>query len=263
MPLGFFEREVLQVISSNRNPESYVAGATVLNQSADSPRESQDIDVFHDTQSAVRESYLRDEASLLQSGFNVKCSKQDSTFCRARVSKGSDFTKVEWVYDSAFRFYPIEPDVELGYRLNFWDAATNKVLAGASRDAIRDYIDLVELHEKYLSLGALVWAAAGKDDGLSPPFILNEMSRLQRYPKQDYELIRESRPIDPKVLKVVWLKAMEEAKHLFDVVLLNAPYGCLFLDETGKPVSPTAETLPKLRPHFGSVRGAWPRIAEE
>jgi hypothetical protein len=30
MPLGKFEREVLRVIAANRNPDSYVGGATVL-----------------------------------------------------------------------------------------------------------------------------------------------------------------------------------------------------------------------------------------
>ena len=32
MPLGAFEREVLRLLAVNRNPDSYVAGATVLNQ---------------------------------------------------------------------------------------------------------------------------------------------------------------------------------------------------------------------------------------
>jgi hypothetical protein len=48
---------------------------------------------------------------------------------------------------------------------------------------------------------------------------------------------------------------MEEANYLFNVVLLNAPCGCFFLDETGEPVTPRVGTLPKLKPHFGSVRG--------
>ena len=46
MPLGDFERQVLRIIAANRNPESYVAGATVLHQSPDSPRASRDVDAF-------------------------------------------------------------------------------------------------------------------------------------------------------------------------------------------------------------------------
>ena len=48
MPLGNFEREVLRVLAANRNPDSFIGGATVLHQAADSPRRSQDVDVFHD-----------------------------------------------------------------------------------------------------------------------------------------------------------------------------------------------------------------------
>ncbi len=33
MPVGVFEREVLKLLAANRNPDSYVGGATVLNQS--------------------------------------------------------------------------------------------------------------------------------------------------------------------------------------------------------------------------------------
>jgi hypothetical protein len=50
MPLGPFEREVLRLLATNRNPDSYVGGATVLHQTPDSPRSSEDIDLFHDAQ---------------------------------------------------------------------------------------------------------------------------------------------------------------------------------------------------------------------
>ena len=48
MPLGAFEHAVLRVLATNRNPDSYVAGATVLNQNPASPRTSKDVDVFDD-----------------------------------------------------------------------------------------------------------------------------------------------------------------------------------------------------------------------
>jgi len=40
--------------------------------------------------------------------------------------------------------------------------------------------------------------------------------------------------------------------------------GCLYLDRTGQPVcpDPAATEFPKLMRHFGSVKGAWPRIVE-
>ena len=40
--------------------------------------------------------------------------------------------------------------------------------------------------------------------------------------------------------------------------------GCFYLDPTGKPVcpDPASPEFPKLTRHYGSVKGAWPRIVE-
>jgi hypothetical protein len=40
--------------------------------------------------------------------------------------------------------------------------------------------------------------------------------------------------------------------------------GCLYLDAAGKPVCPDSASpdFPKLTLHFGTVKGAWPRIVE-
>ena len=53
MPLGDFEKGLLRLLAANRNPESYIAGATVFLRREDSHRQSQDIDVFHDTVTSV------------------------------------------------------------------------------------------------------------------------------------------------------------------------------------------------------------------
>jgi hypothetical protein len=82
---------------------------------------------------------------------------------------------------------------------------TNKALAGAARHVIRDYMDLVELHEKHLSLGSLVWAAAGKDDGLSPPFILNPKNRdefEQKITKETKRTLFRLKPSPPTGEKI-------------------------------------------------------------
>lgn len=134
-------------------------------------------------------------------------------------------------------------------------------IPAAGRAEIRDYVDLLALHREHLSLGALVWAAAGKDAGLSPSFILGELSRVQRYPAEAYASLLLTEPADPVALKTISLTALREAGELFDNVLSEVPPGCLFLDSAGVPRSPTVVTLPKLKPHFGSVRGSLTRIA--
>lgn len=90
------------------------------------------------------------------------------------------------------------------------------------------------------------------------------MQRLQKYPEEEYLKLQMVIPYDPPQLKKIWLDAMREAKDLFDLLMdLDAPYGCFFLDKDGEPQTPTAETLPTLHPHYGSLRGCWPRVVEE
>src|SRR5258706_14963755 len=108
MPIAPFESEILHRLAANRNPESFVGGATVLHQKQDSPRASRDIDVFHDTAEAVRLAAERDIQTLRDAEYTVKVTAQHETFWRAQVAKGTLGTKVEWDYDSAFRFFPVE-----------------------------------------------------------------------------------------------------------------------------------------------------------
>lgn len=264
MPIGPFESEVLRLLSANRNPESFIGGATVLNQEPNSPRTSEDIDIFHDNELSLQKSVEHDQHTLEQNGFHVNEVFSRPSFHRANVSKGTDSTKMEWVHDSAFRFFPVESDDFMGFRLNFWDAATNKALAGVGRAYIRDYIDLIHLHGNHLSLGSLIWAAAGKDPGLSPDFMCSALMRTHHYNALDYESLKFAQPADPFKLKKIWLEAIQDAKELFDLLIdLDAPYGCFFLDKNGVPQTPTVETLSDLQPHYGSLRGCWPRIVED
>ena len=59
------------MIAVNRNPDSFVGGATVLHQSKESPRSSQDIDLFHDTQEIITQAYEADVKALRQNGFEI------------------------------------------------------------------------------------------------------------------------------------------------------------------------------------------------
>lgn len=264
MPLGDFEREVLRVLAAHRNPDSFVAGATVLHQSPDTPRTSQDVDIFHDAPEALQRAYDADVVALRQAGFEVQpVGRAQSEFRRAIVLRGGAQTKIEWVQDSAFRFFPVEPDLELGWRLNFLDAATNKVLAMAGRQKIRDYLDCLYLHESHLHLGALVWAAAGKDPGLTPEFILDWALRGNRFYPEDLADVRLGKPIDLVATKNAWIGAVHEARLIVER-LPASELGCLYLDAAGRPVcpDPASADFAKLTRHYGSVKGAWPRIVE-
>ena len=72
MPLGDFEPQVLRVMAADRNPDSFIGGATVLHQTVDSPRRSQDVDVFHDAPEFLLAAYEADVAALQKSGYHVE-----------------------------------------------------------------------------------------------------------------------------------------------------------------------------------------------
>ncbi|HZQ46350.1 MAG TPA: nucleotidyl transferase AbiEii/AbiGii toxin family protein [Verrucomicrobiae bacterium] len=264
MPLGAFEQEVLRLLAVNRNPDSYVAGATVLNQNPASPRTSRDVDFFHDTVDSLARSTECDIELLRANGFEViEAGRRHDTFCRAQVRRGGRQTKIEWAFDSAFRFFPVEPDPELGWRLNFWDVAVNKVLAFAGRAEVRDWVDVLHLHQQHLHVGALAWAGTGKDPGLSPEAIIRWAGRQAVYRPEDLADLTLSEPVTLPQLKEQWLEASSEALELI-ARLPPGEVGCLYLDRTGKPVrpNPSSPEFSKLTRHFGTVKGAWPRIFE-
>jgi len=53
MPLTSVQKDVMQVIAANRSEDSHFAGGLVLNPSENSPRHSNDFDIFHHAEEDV------------------------------------------------------------------------------------------------------------------------------------------------------------------------------------------------------------------
>lgn len=261
MPLTEFQRGILLLLAKNRNPDSYVAGGIVLNQTKETPRFSKDIDVFHDAEEQVAAAITADSETLKANGFEVNWVIEEPSYFRADVTKDQQSVKMEWVRDSAFRFFPTESDPELGFRLNIWDTAINKVLALIGRSEIRDYLDILHLHKTKLSLGVLCWAGAGKDPGWTPELILNEAVRTARYTQADLDTVPLVQPVTLVELKQQWLAALKSARELIQK-LPPKDVGCLYLDAKGQPFTPNpdAPDFSLVHRHFGSLKGAWPRF---
>ncbi|TVR57413.1 MAG: hypothetical protein EA421_01035 [Gemmatimonadales bacterium] len=105
-------------------------------------------------------------------------------FIRLPTRRGNN-QDLDFFHDSEHRVREaFEADRSLpeagGFRLHDVDLAINKLLVLAGRDEARDYVDFLEAHERILPLGALIWAAAGKDAGLSPHAILELLKRRGR-----------------------------------------------------------------------------------
>ena len=89
------------------------------------------------------------------------------------------------------------------------------------------------------------------------------MRWTSRYTPDEIERAQLPQPPELRAMKMMLIEATEEAAGLFKK-LPPAEMGCLYLEASGRPVCPDPEAAEfgKLTRHFGSVRGAWPRMAE-
>jgi hypothetical protein len=265
MPLTALQKEVLAILAANRSEESHFAGGIVLNAADESARFSHDFDIFHELAEEVTRASSRDVESLRRAGFHVETPsrygewEKESTFRKAKISRGAEAVEIDWAADSAFRFFPIERDPRLGWRLHLFDVATNKALALSARTETRDYVDIVELHKIY-PLAAICWAACGKDPGFTPVSLLKMMRRFARIDPAKLEEI-QARALDPVALKMKWIEMSDTAEakmiRLADEQP-EVPIGVAFVDAAGKPGWIGDD--PALRPHPPSVRGCWPVV---
>jgi hypothetical protein len=114
----------LRLLASQRDPESYVAGATPLNR--DAARYSRDIDIFHDREERVASAATADAQTLVAAGYDVRWLRQLAGIQTAEIAFGEERTRLEWVVNSDFRFFPTIADELFGYVLHPVDLAMNK-----------------------------------------------------------------------------------------------------------------------------------------
>jgi hypothetical protein len=260
MPLTEFQRAVLLLLKEHRNPDSYVAGGVAIHRADSSLRHSNDVDFFHDTDEAVSACSRSDLELLKNAGYAVELLIDQPGYVRAVIHRAGRSLKLEWARDTAFRFFPVLEDPDLGYRLHDVDLAVNKCLALANRNEVRDIIDLLQLHGEVIALSAACWAACGKDPGFTPDLLLDCMRRNSIIRPEQLAAESLARPLSPTELKRNWLSLLAETEEALRS-LPAADLGCIYLDEKGQVVhSPRPERLDSMQRHFGSIGGSWPRI---
>ena len=168
--------------------------------------------------------------------------------------------------DSAFRFFPLVEDEELGLTLHPFDLATNKVLALVGRLEVRDWIDVIACHERLQPLGYLAWAASGKDPGFTPPGILMMARRSSHYSADEVAalMFAQAAP-DAADLARRWQEALEVAAET--VALLPREHvGKAVLTVSGELFRgrrtdlERAMTNGSLTFHSGRIGGALPSV---
>jgi hypothetical protein len=261
MPLTEFQATLAHLLAANRTPDSYLAGGAALHFKPNSVRYSNDLDYFHDSVERVASAFQQDRDLLTAHDYTVAVDMQLPGYLRALVSLGPNATKVEWAHDSAWRFMPTVADPALGYRLHPIDLALNKLLALVGRDEPRDFIDVMGVQHDLLSLGALCWAAAGKDPGFTPLSLLELLRRRGRYHPDDFARLHLARPIDLPALKAEWLAALDAAQ-VFIAARPREESGCLYYSRSSQRfVTPHDQPEPDVVPHYGRPGGVLPAVA--
>ncbi len=268
MALTAFQRDVCRVLAGRRRAggESYVAGGIALNVALETHRLSRDLDLFHDTTEAVARSWDADRQLLEHTGYAVAPVRERPGFVQATVSRGHDRLLIEWVHDSAYRFFPLVEDEELGLTLHPFDLATNKVLALIGRLEVRDWIDVIACDERLQPLGYLAWAACGKDPGFSPLGVIDHARRSSHYSADEIETLAFQGPLpDPADLSRRWSIALETALSVIGR-LPPAHAGEAVLTSEGQPFRGQADELDRslatgeVAFHAGRLGGALPHI---
>lgn len=235
-----------------------MAGATAINR--DGPRYSDDIDIFHDREERVATAADADVVLLNESGFSTRWLRREPGIHAALVAKGGVDTRLEWARDSDFRFFRTVPDDLFGYRLHMFDLATNKALAAGGRREPRDVLDLITIHERHIRLGAVIWAAVGKDAGYSPESLIAEIRRNARYRADDYADLALAKPVDAGAVARRLREILDEADAFVRAMPVGRE-GLAFLQD-GAPAQPDPDNLDAYEPLAGSRRGHWPSSSQ-
>jgi len=265
MPLTPYQLALARLLAINRSPDSHLAGGAALHFEPTSTRYSNDLDYFHDSVERVATAFDADRTILEQHGHSISLDISQPGYVRATVAKDGERTKIEWAHDSAWRFMPAQAHPDSGYRLHPLDLAINKVLALAGRNEARDLLDVLTVHRDVLPLGALCWAAAGKDPGFTPLSLLELLKRRGRFQPADFARLRLVAPVDLADLKTRWTAAIEQADTC---VAEGDPreIGCVYYDrERSSFVAPTAAERREAHivPHYGRPGGVLPEVLTE
>ena len=97
---------------------------------------------------------------------------------------------------------------------------------------------------------------------MNAEWIIEWGGRQARLQGQDISKLRLHQPVDLQALRLRWHQAEEEAMRLFEKLPVSER-GCFYLKGT-QPIcpDPMAADFAKLTRHYGSVKGAWPRVVE-
>lgn len=267
MALTAQQEEILRLLASNRveNAESYVAGGLAFNYRLGTPRLSRDIDIFHDSKEAMFRSWEMDKGVLEANGFSVKPMRVLEYFIEAEVSRNGRQTEIQWGTDSAYRFFPLQPDPVVGFTLHPLDLAANKLSALVGRTEPRDWIDVITAMKELQPLACLLSVACGKDPGFSPTSMLEYVARRHYNQVEIDEKIIPRGVYNAEELCRFWHDEVDRTRRVLEKFprsevgkAVMSKGGGLFKGDNS--ALEAALAAGELEFHEGTIGGAWPRI---
>jgi hypothetical protein len=255
-----YQNDILKILALSRNDSSYFAGSSVLNY--DKHRGSEDFDIFHDDDLSCIKAYMQDIGILESQGYAIVTTAvhDKSSFREAIVSKDLCSTKIQWIRDSAYRFFPLVQNETFGFCLNPVDLAINKILAFAGRFEIRDYYDICLMADANEPVCAYIWAACDKDPYYTPFKLLELMSWHSQFREDDFFSIISQSKFPLIKCKELLLGIIEQSRKLFEAAPCSE-YGTLYLNKSDHKVYfPDKEDFleENFIRHKGSFRGLAP-----
>lgn len=259
-----FQQELLAELAAARLDDRYLAGGAALHFEPNSTRFSDDLDFFHDSVERVASTFGADRTRLETAGYSVSVTLSQPGVVRATVARGDHATRVDWAHDSSWRFMPLVREPLGGLLLHPIDLAVNKVLALAGRDEPRDFVDILFVHATVLPLGAICWAAVGKDPGFTPLSLLELLKRRGRYRPEEFARLALAAPFDLVAAKQTWLAALVDA-DAFARARPPDEAGCLYWSSGGQAFvmpTPGGPLGTGVATHFGAPGGVVPQLRD-
>lgn len=247
MPLTDLQQMVAKTLRPFRTAHAFVGGGAALNYAW--PRQSDDMDIFHDRRNQIPDSVEPELQALRKAGFSVEIANRDRWMVEVILRKYGFETKVQWLDDpeTCRRFFPALEDDNFGFRLHQADVAVNKVLcASRRRSAPRDAIDLVSIVRRYSPLGPLIWAVTGKAPDLAPPRIIREIRSVAfGYSEEEIRAVRmkDGNAIKRQEVRDTLDPALDKASEYCEEVAPIEYAGHLFVDASEIPTEADEESV--------------------
>lgn len=159
----------------------YLTGGTALAEFYFSHRRSYDLDIFTVEEGLVLPFSRIVEEKFKKKKFSLNVVRRFSSFVEFEIGREDEITKVQFAYDSPFRFKEPE-DSNLGIKINdYKDLVVDKFLAFFGRVEPRDAIDLFFILQRE-NIEEMAELAAQKDPGFDAYWLAVALEKVKDFP---------------------------------------------------------------------------------